>query len=59
MHQVLHILSHAEVPLTREIISHQQESPDTRVVIADLTVDAPDYDWLLEQIFAADSVAVW
>ena len=59
MPQVLHILSHPEAPLTREIIAEQCQLPDTRVVIMDLTVESPDYEELLVQIFAADSVAVW
>ena len=59
MHEVLHILSHPETPLVREIIAEQGRLPDTRVVIIDLTVESPDYEELLVQIFAADSGAVW
>ena len=59
MHAILHILTHPEDELSRLVIAGQRALPDTTVEVADLTVDAPDYDAVVEKIFAADSVQVW
>ncbi len=59
MRAVLHILTRAEDPLPAKIIRHQQGLPEHRIEVVDLTVPAPDYEALLEKIFAADSVSVW
>ena len=61
MPRLLHILTRPVDVLPREIIRAQQASPEATVEIVELaeTSTAPDYEALLEKIFAADSVAVW
>jgi len=59
MRIVLHILTQADDSLAEEIIARQREQPDQEVNVVDLTAAEPDYGRLLEEIFAADSVAVW
>jgi hypothetical protein len=59
MRKTLHILTQASEPLALEVISAQQDQPDCEVETVDLAARNPDYDSLLEKIFAADSVAVW
>lgn len=59
MHRILHILAKPDDALAAEIISGQGRLPDHTVKVADLTGPDPDYRALLEDIFAADSVAVW
>jgi hypothetical protein len=60
MKTVLHILTRADDGFAREIIAHQQlEDGEKKVVVADLTTLQPDYKQLLENIFAADAVAIW
>lgn len=56
---LLHILTNESETLAREIISHQRELTDCRVEVVDLTQPEPDYEALLEKIFAADSIQVW
>lgn len=45
--------------LAREMIARQKGNPNYQVRVTDLTPLAPNYDALLREIFAADSVAVW
>jgi hypothetical protein len=59
MPDLLHILTKPNDTLALEIISHQRQQPGTNVEVVDLTQPEPDYKALLDQIFAADSVAVW
>ena len=59
MHAILHILTRPEDELTSAVIAGQRALPDTTVEVADLTLAAPDYDAVVEKIFAADSVQVW
>jgi hypothetical protein len=59
MRNILHILTRPEDELTRPVIAAQRAQSDTVVEVADLTVPAPDYDAVVEKIFAADSVQVW
>ncbi len=59
MRVVLHILTQPDETLAREIIAKQREQPDQKVNVVDLTVAQPDYARLLQEIFTADSVAVW
>ena len=59
MPAILHILIQPEDPLVQRIISYQQQQPETKVEVVDLTQPGPDYIALLQKIFAADSVAVW
>ena len=56
---LLHIITNESDTLAREIISHQRELPDCRVAVVDLTKPEPDYEALLEKVFAADSIQVW
>ena len=58
MRTILHILPRPEDELTREIIAKQRAMAETKVEVVDLVTEAPDYDGLLEKIFAAESVAV-
>lgn len=59
MRNVLIILTQSLDPLNDVVTTTEATLPDTRVTIADLTVDRPDYEALLHSIFAADSVQVW
>ncbi len=59
MRSILHILTRPEDELTSAVIAGQRALPDTAAEVADLTVSAPDYDAVVERIFAADSVQVW
>lgn len=56
---VLHMLTRPQDPLPQDVIARQQRDPNLRIDVADLTLPEPDYDRLLDQIFAADSVQVW
>jgi hypothetical protein len=59
MRTVLHILTRPEDALARAVIGCQASEPDLAVEVVDLTQPRPDYDALVEKIFAADSVGVW
>lgn len=59
MHSILHILTRPEDELARTVIAGQRALPETTVEIAELTGPAPDYDALVERIFASGSVQVW
>ena len=59
MRAILHILTHPPDPLAMRVIEEQQKQPDLRVRVVDLAATEPDYAKVLEEIFAADSVAVW
>ena len=59
MRTILHILTRPEDDLARELIAKQKAIPETDVHVADLTKAGPDYEALVEKIFAADSVEVW
>ena len=59
MRTILHILTRPEDDLNRELLAQQRTLPETTVEVLDLTRTAPDYERLLEAIFAADSVEVW
>ena len=59
MRVVLHILTRPDDAVAQEIISRQREESGQEVNVVDLTAAVPDYTRLLEEIFAADSVAVW
>jgi hypothetical protein len=58
MRTILHILTRPEDELTREIIAKQRAMAETAVEVVDLVNAAPDYNGLVEKIFAADSVEV-
>ena len=59
MRTILHILTRSEDELVREIIRAQQSLPQVTVVVVDLTKTEPDYNELVDRIFAAGSVGVW
>jgi hypothetical protein len=59
MPTILHILTRPSDELAQGIIRHQKEHPDTRVIVADLTVAEPDYATLVTQVFEADSIQSW
>ena len=59
MRAVLHIVTRANDALAAATMATQQKRPETQVKVVDLTASEPDYAKLLEEIFAADSVAVW
>lgn len=55
----LHVLTRPNDELALQVIERQRRLPEAQVLVVDLTQPNPDYDALLERIFAADSVAVW
>ena len=59
MRVVLHILTRPDDTLAREVIAGQRGQPGQEVNVVDLTAAEPDYTRLLQEIFAADSIAVW
>jgi len=59
MRVLLHILTRPDDTLAQEVIARQREQQDQEVSVLDLTAAEPDYRRLLQEIFAADSVAVW
>jgi len=58
MRTILHILTRPEDELTDELIGKQRTLNETKVEVVKLTNGEPDYDALVENIFAADSVEV-
>ena len=58
MQTILHILTGPEDPLARALIEEQRRLPNIVVEVVDLTT-APDYDHLVEKIFASGSIQVW
>jgi len=59
MRATLHILTRPDDALARGVIATLEKHPDAQLKVVDLAVPQPDYAKLLEEIFAADSVAVW
>ena len=60
MRTLLHILTTPPDELVQRLLEHQQQQPNLRVEIVDLTAPGePDYEGMLDRIFAADSVATW
>lgn len=59
MRRVLHIVTASADPAEAGIIAAQRKLPNHEVRVCDLTQPEPDYRALLEEIFAADSIAVW
>ncbi len=55
----LHLLTRPEDELTRAVIAGQRALPETVVETVELTTTTPDYDALVEKIFASDSIQVW
>jgi len=58
MRTILHIVTRAEDALSRDIIDRQRELADVQIDVVELTACAPDYDALVQKIFAADSIEV-
>ena len=59
MRRILHLRTRPEDKLGEELAAVQRAQPDCEVKVVELTVPAPDYDALLEEVFAADSIQVW
>lgn len=59
MRTLLHILTRPQDELAGDTIERQRAFPDTTVEVVDLANRDPDYDALVERIFAAQSVEVW
>ena len=59
MRQILNILTEANRDLVSSVIDSQKAQKDVQVAVVDLASGDVDYDQLLDQIFAADSVEVW
>jgi len=59
MRVALHILTQPGDTLPREVIAKLRQVPEEEIKVFDLTADNPDYRGLVQEIFAADSVAVW
>lgn len=58
MAAILQILTRPADALAEEMIAREREAGDALTVV-DLTLDKPDYDALLEAVFAADRAQVW
>jgi hypothetical protein len=58
MRMILHILTRPEDELARRLIEEQRRMPEAVVEVVDLT-EAPDYDALVDKIFASGSIQVW
>lgn len=59
MRAILHIQSDTADARAEAVIAAQRGLNDGRVEVVDLRTGDPDYDVLLDRIFAADTVAVW
>jgi len=59
MRVVLHILAQPDDELARNVIAQQSADSELQVKVSDLRTVVPDYTGLIEEIFAAESVAVW
>jgi hypothetical protein len=59
MPRILHILTRPDDSLAKKIIARQKKTHPDDIEIADLTKPHPNYDHLLERIFAADSIESW
>lgn len=59
MRTILQLVTQPEDVLAREAAARQQALPEMQVEVVDLTRPNPDYDALVDKIFAADSVQVW
>ncbi|MBI5385899.1 MAG: hypothetical protein HZA90_14570 [Verrucomicrobia bacterium] len=58
MRQILHVLTKPSDGVTTDLIRRQSQQPETNVTVVDLTQPEPDYDRLVERVFAADSIMV-
>jgi hypothetical protein len=58
MRTVLHILTRPGDEVTRQLIEQQRLLPETAVEVISLSSPSPDYEQLVEKIFAANTIAV-
>jgi hypothetical protein len=58
MRRILCIVTSPEDPFTDSVVSAQQAQSDCLVEVYNLG-ETPDYERLLDSIFAADSVQIW
>jgi hypothetical protein len=56
---VLHIVTCADDALAAQVIAAQRRQPELEVKAVKLNEPGPNYENLLEEIFAANSVTVW
>jgi len=59
MRQILNILTETNRDLASSVIDSQKAETGVQVEVVDMASGDVDYDQLLDQIFAADSVQVW
>ena len=59
MRTVLHIVTRTEDKLAQDIIEQQRGLADVQIEVVELTGSAPDYDALVEKLFATDSIEVF
>jgi len=59
MRTILHVLTQPEDSLQRIVAEQQRALPESTVEVVDLSQGDPDYNSLIEKVFAADSVEVW
>ena len=59
MRTILHILTQPPDELVKKTIERQRAFPETNVEVSDLTQESPDYDSLIDKIFAADSIDIF
>jgi len=59
MRVILHIVTRAGDTVADTVIGNHQAQANVEVTVVDLAAGEPDYAKLLEEIFAADLVAVW
>ena len=58
MRTILHILTRPKDELTSELIERQRMLRETTVEVVSLSDQPPNYDDLIEKVFAADSIEV-
>ncbi len=56
---LLHILNRPADALVEAILAAQRADPVNTVIVIDLAKPDADYEELVDQVFAADSVASW
>jgi len=59
MRVALHILTQPGDTLAHEVIEKLRQQSEQEIKVFELTAENPDYAGLVQEIFAADSVAVW
>jgi hypothetical protein len=59
MRQILHIATKPNDDLARTMLENARSLSNTKVEVVELTMAHPDYNHLVEKIFAADSIQVW